>query len=79
MPSLPPPDRKIVQKALSALPARINSAKEAEMGEMMGKLKEVCFAPFCLQEMSSGKEIWDWTDGAVVGKWDIETFRTVDG
>ena len=42
MPSLPPQDRKIVQQALSALPARINHAKEKEMGEMMGKLKEVC-------------------------------------
>ena len=41
MPGLPPQDRKIVQKALSTLPARINQAKENEMGEMMGKLKEV--------------------------------------
>ena len=42
MPSLPPQDKKIVQQALSTLPARINQAKEKEMGEMMGKLKEVC-------------------------------------
>ena len=45
MPALPLQDRKIVQKALAALPPRINAAKEKEMGEMMGKLKEVgcCF------------------------------------
>lgn len=41
MPGLSSQDRKIVQKALSALPARINQAKEKEMGDMMGKLKEV--------------------------------------
>ena len=41
MPTLPIHDRKIVHKALLTLPSRINSAKEKEMGEMMGKLKEV--------------------------------------
>ncbi|KAL4736949.1 hypothetical protein BDV11DRAFT_217017 [Aspergillus similis] len=41
MENLPPGDRKIVQKALRELPARINKAKEVEMGEMMGKLKEL--------------------------------------
>ncbi len=39
--SLPPQDKKIVQRALAELPPRINRAKEAEMGEMMGKLKEL--------------------------------------
>ncbi|KAL4935065.1 hypothetical protein BDV06DRAFT_207772, partial [Aspergillus oleicola] len=34
-------DRKIVQKALRELPARIGKAREAEMGEMMGKLKDL--------------------------------------
>jgi hypothetical protein len=41
MPNLPIPDKKIVQKALATLPPRINEAKEKEMGEMMGKLKEL--------------------------------------
>lgn len=41
MPTLPLQDKKVVQKALVALPLRINEAKEKEMGEMMGKLKEV--------------------------------------
>lgn len=40
-PSLPPQDKKIVQKALSTLPPLINAAKEREMGDMMGKLKEL--------------------------------------
>ncbi|KAL4955207.1 hypothetical protein BDW69DRAFT_193415 [Aspergillus filifer] len=34
-------DRNIVQKALRELPARIGKAREAEMGEMMGKLKDL--------------------------------------
>lgn len=41
IPNLPAQDKKIVHSALSSLPARINVAKETEMGEMMGKLKEV--------------------------------------
>lgn len=42
MADLPPQDKKVVQQALSALPARINQAKDKELGDMMGKLKEVC-------------------------------------
>lgn len=34
-------DRRIVQRALRELPARINEAKEKEMGEMMSKMKDV--------------------------------------
>ncbi|KAL4933280.1 uncharacterized protein BDV17DRAFT_251504 [Aspergillus undulatus] len=34
-------DRKIVQKALRELPVRIGKAREVEMGEMMGKLKDL--------------------------------------
>lgn len=41
MPNLPIPDKRIVQNALATLPPRINEAKEKEMGEMMGKLKEL--------------------------------------
>ena len=41
MDNLPVDDRKIVQKALRELPARINVAREKETAEMMGKLKEV--------------------------------------
>lgn len=42
MPELPPQDKKVVQQALSTLPARTSQAKDREMAEMMGKLKEVC-------------------------------------
>lgn len=41
MDSLPPQDRRIVQRALASLPSRLEEAKQKEMGEMMGKLKEV--------------------------------------
>lgn len=41
LPALPPQDNKIVQTALRTLPPRINAAKEKEMGDMMGKLKEL--------------------------------------
>lgn len=34
-------DRKVVQRQLAGLPARIKEAQETEMGEMMGKLKQV--------------------------------------
>jgi hypothetical protein len=39
--TLPPQDKKIVQKALADLPPRIDEAKQKEMGDMMGKLKEL--------------------------------------
>ncbi|KAL4864397.1 hypothetical protein BDV12DRAFT_176283 [Aspergillus spectabilis] len=41
MENLPVEDRRIVQRALRELPARINKARESEMGEMMGKLKDL--------------------------------------
>lgn len=44
MDNLPPDDRRVVQKALRELPARINQAREKEMSEMMGKLKDVSAA-----------------------------------
>jgi len=37
-------DRKIVQKQLVMLPPRTKAAQEKEMGEMMGKLKQVSFS-----------------------------------
>lgn len=42
MNSLPPQDKKVVQKALATLPPRLEEAKQKEMSEMMGKLKEAC-------------------------------------
>lgn len=39
--SLPAQDRKVVQKALAELPPSIQEAKDKEMGDMLGKLKEV--------------------------------------
>ncbi|KAL9119572.1 MAG: hypothetical protein Q9187_003878 [Circinaria calcarea] len=41
MPNLPALDMTVVRRALSTLPLRISAAKEKEMGEMMGKLKEL--------------------------------------
>ena len=38
---LPPSDMKVVRAGLRDLPARLAEAKEKEMGEMMGKLKEL--------------------------------------
>ncbi|CAG8903367.1 unnamed protein product [Penicillium egyptiacum] len=34
-------DKRVVQRALRELPERINQAREKEMGDMMGKLKEL--------------------------------------
>lgn len=41
MDNLPPQDQKIIQRALRELPSRIQAAREKEMGDMMGKLKDV--------------------------------------
>ncbi|KAH0547665.1 hypothetical protein FGG08_000154 [Glutinoglossum americanum] len=41
MDNLPSADRKKVQSQLLALPPRLDAAKEAEVGQMMGKLKEL--------------------------------------
>lgn len=41
MPNLPATDKKIVQRQLVLLPPRTKAAQEKEMGEMMGKLKQV--------------------------------------
>lgn len=38
---LSPADRKIVQRQLVLLPPRSKEAQEKEMGEMMGKLKQL--------------------------------------
>lgn len=43
MDNLPPQEKKVVQKALGELPQKIQDARENEMGEMMGKLKDVRF------------------------------------
>ncbi|KAJ5120852.1 uncharacterized protein N7515_010240 [Penicillium bovifimosum] len=39
--SLPADDKKVVQRALRELPKRINKAREKEMADMMGKLKDL--------------------------------------
>lgn len=38
---LPPSDQRTVRSALVTLPPRVNEAKEHEVGEMMGKLKDL--------------------------------------
>ena len=40
-PDLPRADRRVVELALRELPLRVKAAREREMGEMMGKLKEL--------------------------------------
>ena len=44
MPGLPAQEMRVVRRALVALPSRIDQAKQKEMGEMMGKLKEASVA-----------------------------------
>lgn len=39
--NLPPEDKRVVQRALRELPEKINKARETEMADMMGKLKDV--------------------------------------
>ncbi|PSS16729.1 hypothetical protein M430DRAFT_122331 [Amorphotheca resinae ATCC 22711] len=41
MQNLSPADKKLVQRQLALLPPRIKAAQEKEMGEMMGKLKQL--------------------------------------
>ncbi|KAA8650956.1 hypothetical protein EYZ11_003186 [Aspergillus tanneri] len=41
MDNLPPEDKRVVQKSLLELPVKINKARETEMAEMMGKLKDL--------------------------------------
>jgi hypothetical protein len=45
METLPPDEKRIVQRALRELPARVNEAKEREIGEMMSKMKDVSVVP----------------------------------
>jgi tetratricopeptide (TPR) repeat protein len=49
MPNLPPGDKRIVQQQLKQLPPRTKAAQEKEVGEMMGKLKEVSTEDFVMQ------------------------------
>ena len=42
MPNLSVADMKVVNHQLKDLPPRTKAAQEKEMGEMMGKLKQVC-------------------------------------
>ncbi|KAL9008464.1 MAG: hypothetical protein Q9173_006411 [Seirophora scorigena] len=67
---LPPSDAKIVDAALRALPPRINAAKEREMAEMMGKLKELgngILKPFGLSTDSFKFEKDEKTGGYSMG------------
>ncbi|PYH42312.1 uncharacterized protein BP01DRAFT_303693 [Aspergillus saccharolyticus JOP 1030-1] len=41
MDNLPPDDRRVVQRGLRELPDKINKAREKDMAEMMGKLKDL--------------------------------------
>src|ERR1700712_2475811 len=47
MQNLSAADRKVVQRQLVQLPPRTKAAQEKEMGDMMGKLKQVGGLIFC--------------------------------
>ncbi|KAL8757518.1 MAG: hypothetical protein Q9199_002161 [Rusavskia elegans] len=68
--TLSPSDTKIVNTALRSLPAQIAAAKEKEMGEMMGKLKELgngFLKPFGLSTDSFKFEKDEKTGGYSIG------------
>ncbi|KAL8830448.1 MAG: hypothetical protein Q9170_005731 [Blastenia crenularia] len=68
--SLPPSDMKVVNTALRTLPPQIATAKEREMGEMMGKLKELgngILKPFGLSTDSFKFEKDEKTGGYSIG------------
>lgn len=68
--TLAPSDAKIVNTALRSLPAQIAAAKEKEMGEMMGKLKELgngFLKPFGLSTDSFKFEKDEKTGGYSIG------------
>ncbi|KAL8904008.1 MAG: hypothetical protein Q9207_003555 [Kuettlingeria erythrocarpa] len=69
-PSLPTSDTKVVNTAIHTLPPRINAAKEKEMAEMMGKLKELgngILKPFGLSTDSFKFEKDEKTGGYSMG------------
>ncbi|KAL9597669.1 MAG: hypothetical protein Q9219_004996 [cf. Caloplaca sp. 3 TL-2023] len=69
-PSIPPADTKVINAALRTLPPRIAAAKEKEMGEMMGKLKELgngILKPFGLSTDSFKFEKDEKTGGYSIG------------
>lgn len=68
--TLPPDDKRIVQKALRELPAKINQAKDKEMADMMGKLKDVSSTAIFLF-----RAISDWSQAR---KRHPQPIRTVD-
>ncbi|CAG8087689.1 unnamed protein product [Penicillium salamii] len=47
-------DKRIAQRELRELPARISEAREKEMGDMMGKLKDVSISPCYLLDLVGG-------------------------
>lgn len=72
MDNLPPQDQKIVQRGLRELPPRIQVAREKEVGEMMGKLKDV-------SGLCSGR-IYAVADNVhLAWEWHFEAFWTVYG
>ena len=69
MQNLSAADRKIVQRQLVQLPPRTKAAQEKEMGEMMGKLKEVSSTSSSFGTTSLRLVVW---------KQDIESIRSID-
>ncbi|KAL8800588.1 MAG: hypothetical protein Q9200_007197 [Gallowayella weberi] len=68
--SLPPSDQKIITTALRTLPPRVAAAQKQEMGEMMGKLKELgngILKPFGLSTDSFKFEKDEKTGGYSIG------------
>jgi hypothetical protein len=75
MDSLPSQDRKVVQRAIGELPQKVQNAREKEMGEMMGKLKDVrshrgFIGPNHYSKLLTLEEAW---------KWYSQAFWSIDG
>jgi hypothetical protein len=57
MQNLSAADKKIVERQLVQLPPRTKAAQEKEMGEMMGKLKQVSYPFSDLEAQLTGSSL----------------------
>jgi hypothetical protein len=77
MSNLSPADRKLVQQQLLSLTPRIKAAQEKEVGDMMGKLKDVCHDCLSMIWIDLCTDLWDFL--FLARQWHLEAFRAVDG
>ncbi|RMZ85663.1 hypothetical protein DV737_g654, partial [Chaetothyriales sp. CBS 132003] len=71
--TLPASDQKTVRQALATLPPRVNEAKDREVGEMMGKLKEL--GNGILRPFGLSTDMFKMTQGAD-GGWSMSIDQT---